>query len=236
MSLYDKVSKFEQLCHQLLRKAQAIDPNKPFRFGNPPPPASLSGPIPRYSVPTRIEEPVDATPPMQPAAPTMPSPKKPQATPTVRSTQSQPQPKLNIPDQFIKDFAAKLINFNPEQWEGVSVDAEELKKAGVALNTAVSNKQPWAILKALQSILALTRNGGGSIYGVAQRIYSSVQQSIPKAPLKPKEDFLDRYMKEQKLKDWADSQMQGMEAQKNAPVAVQEVLNRSNEYDPRLGF
>lgn len=237
MSLLDKATKFEQLSEKVLKKAQSVDTTKPFRFNSQPPPASLSGPTPRYSVPTRVE-------------PTSPAQSKPisQPAPTPAQTQKQPtpapQPKLNIPESFIKEFAGKLVNFNPEQWQGVSVDAEALKTAGAELQKAINAHLPWMMLKALDSVMKLTRNGGGPIFSVAQRIYTSIKQSlaVAKAPAK-QPDFLDRYMKEEKMKEMADNQMKAMEAMKNMPSAVQEALNQSGipsskpgEYDPNLGF
>lgn len=194
MNLFDKAAEFEKLCNFFVKKAQVqIDKNKPFVFREEIPPASLSGPVPRFSAPTAPE-------------------------PASYNT-------------WLQNFANNLINFNPEKWAGTSVDVNALKAAGNNLNLAIKNNKPADMLKALENILHLTRDGGSYLYGIAKDYYNTLQKSMPKpvAKSQPKPvSWLDRYMTEEKTKEEADQAISGMHASLDKGHSLQDTFNRSN--------
>lgn len=205
MNLLHKAAQFEQLCSQLAKKAQQIA-NEPFRFKTPVPEASLSAPTPKFQVFKTPETPVASVHDLPSVPP------------------KAPAPTSNMPMEMLGIFSRTLMNFDPSQFDGVSVDAEALKAAGNKLNSAVSNKQAPAILQALSEILGLTRNGGGQLYSMAYKLYNAVKATTQQ-PKKPA-DWLSRYMKEQDAADQAESMKNQMQASLDAGPAVQDALNR----------
>jgi hypothetical protein len=211
MNLLDKAAHFEKLCRQLTKRAQVIT-DKPFRFNTPIPPASLSGPTPEYKVHQRPEDvtiPVSALPDVAPP----PSPAQPKVYQPV------------LPTQTLTMFAKQLMNFELERYPGTSVDVEAVKKLGNDLSLAVQNKQSANILKVLTEALNLLRNGGGSLYGMAQDLFAAVKRSMPKAPPAKKPDnFLDRYMAEEKAKQVSDEQKNQMQASLDYSTIFEDAL------------
>jgi hypothetical protein len=206
MNLLRKAAEFEQLCQQFAKKSQQVN-QEPFKFRTPIPAASLSAPVPTFQVhktPEEMSVNVHDLPNVAPKA----------------------EPNGKLPLEMLGILARSLMNFDPAQFDGVSVDAEAVKAAGNKLNTAVANKQPSAILQALSEVLGLTRNGGGQLYAMAYKLYNAV-----KATLQPKQpaSWLSNYMNQEKLKDSADEKMNEMQVALDAGHSVQDALNRSNK-------
>jgi len=121
-----------------------------------------------------------------------------------------------------KLLATQMMNFDPTRWLNVSVDAEAMKKAGAALNNALNANNTAEIAKALITIMELSHDGGGIIYGWAKKLHAALQAAPKpvaapaKAPAPAKTQWLDAYMKQEKAKeqmgDWADEQMKGYQA------------------------
>lgn len=213
MNLLRKAAEFEQLCAKFAQTT-----NQSFRFNTPIPEASLSGPTPQFRV---FKTPEEAHDEALKALPTVNVHDLP-AAPTVQPAKTAPQAKL--PMEMLGTFSKSLMNFDPTQFSGVSVDAEALKAAGNKLNTAVANKQASEILKALTEVLGLTRNGGGQLYAMAYKLYNAV-----KAATQPKEpaQWLTQYMNQQKLMDQGEAMKNQMQAALSMPSAVQNALDRS---------
>jgi hypothetical protein len=216
MNLLRKAAEFEQLCKQFAKKSQQITPG-PFRFRTPIPEASLSGPTPTFQVNKRPEE-------VSVSVHDLPSAQKSVSVHELPDAAKAPQSQL--PLEMLGILSRTLMNFDPTQFNGVSIDVDAVKAAGSKLNAAVANKQASGILQALSEVLGLTRNGGGQLYTMAYKLYNAV-----KATLQPKQpaSWLSDYMKQEKLKDSADEKINEMQASLDAGNSVQDALNRSNK-------
>lgn len=78
------------------------------------------------------------------------------------------------------DFAEKLMKFDSSTIPGVSVDDEEMQNLGSWLHFNVRYKNWSDALKAIKSVLSLTRSGGGELFTEAQQVFSTIQQLMPK--------------------------------------------------------
>lgn len=145
--------------------------------------------------------------------------------------------------QELGHFALDLMTFDLEQNPGVSVDVEEIKKAGGTLYDAFKEMQQHPqdnqkisnVIKNLQNILGLTRDGGGSLYNKAQKLIEQFRKLNNVKPVahKPRTDFLDQYMAQENAKEQANNYMANMQSSLSEPPATSDALKR-NPFMPEL--
>jgi len=207
MNLLAKASAFEKLCNNLVKRSQ-IDPNKPFVFKQPTPQASLSGPVPHYSVSTRV------------------------------GTEHWENPIV----QNLANFAIDLMQFDLTKHPGMSVDVNAVHAAGNALYGAFKAFQKDAkkfpeLLKSLETVVSITRDGGGELNSKARNLYDNLKKLTstfmpkPKPKAKTTPQWLQQYMTQENAAEEAQNQIDSMQQRLNEGPAesIQQALNRQTE-------